>query len=373
MRWKLVADFKQRLNGLWEENRAQGSWAQARRKLHAVDYLSLFLFGLFNPVVRTMQGLCAASDLGRVREEVCGRHVSLGSFSEAQHLLDPALLENIFTGLSQEVGGRSAPNGSSPWVITDSTLWEALPRMGWALWRHQQKTQRAVRLHLCLHVLSDTPRRGTITAGNVGERQAWQEKWEPGINYIGDRNFGQDYRLLGQLEEKGCGYILRLRESATMTVEEEWPLLAEDKKAGVIRQAWVRLGCRKAYHSQRVRLVWVQTPKEVLLLVTNQQEMSAELVAQLYRQRWQVELFFRWIKCVLGCRHWLAESPEGVAIEIYLALIAALLLQLYSGARPNRRMMETLQFYAMGLASLEEVEERMKKEKARQAAKKQKT
>ncbi len=120
-------------------------------------------------------------------------------------------------------------------------------------------------------------------------------------------------------------------------------------------------------------MVWVQTPKEVLLLVTNQTEMSAALVAQLYRQRWQVELFFRWIKCVLGCRHWLAESPEGVALQIYLALIAALLLQLYSGARPNRRMMETLQFYAMGMASLEEVEAQLKKEKARREAKKQKS
>ena len=99
-----------------------------------------------------------------------------------------------------------------------------------------------------------------------------------------------------------------------------------------------------------MRLVWVETSKEVLLLVTNQepQEMPAELVAALYRQRWRIELFFRWIKCILGCRHWLAESPRGVAIEIYLALIAALLLQLYSGRRPNRRMLELIQLYLLG-------------------------
>ena len=69
--------------------------------------------------------------------------------------------------------------------------------------------------------------------------------------------------------------------------------------------------------------------------------MPAELVGALYHQRWRIELFFRWIKCILGCRHWLAESPRGVAIEIYLALIAALLLQLYSGRRPNRRMLQS--------------------------------
>ena len=55
------------------------------------------------------------------------------------------------------------------------------------------------------------------------------------------------------------------------------------------------------------------------------------------------------IKCILGCRHWLANSSRGVAIEIYLALIAALLLQLYSGRRPNRRMMENIELYLLGV------------------------
>jgi len=125
----------------------------------------------------------------------------------------------------------------------------------------------------------------------------------------------------------------------------------------VIRSAWVRLGCKARYRSQRLRVVWVQTDKEVLRLVTNlgPQELSAGEVALLYKQRWQIELFFRWVKCILGCRHWLAESPQGVAIEIYLALIGALLLQLYTGQQPNRRMMELIQFYLLGVATLEEL------------------
>ena len=159
-----------------------------------------------------------------------------------------------------------------------------------------------------------------------------------------------------RLEEAGCAYVLRLREQATIEVLEEIELSQTDRQAGVFRQAWIVLGCEARYRSTRVRVVWVQTPKEVLLLVTNQphKDMPAELVAALYRQRWQIELFFRWIKCILGCRHWLAESPRGVAIEIYLALIGALLLQLYSGRRPNRRMMELIQLHLLGLASNQE-------------------
>jgi IS4 transposase len=93
-------------------------------------------------------------------------------------------------------------------------------------------------------------------------------------------------------------------------------------------------------------------------------------VALLYKERWQIELFFRWVKCILGCRHWLAESPDGVAIEIYLALIAALLLQLYTGQAPNRRMMELIQFYLLGVASLDELEQGLERERQRVARRK---
>ena len=80
-------------------------------------------------------------------------------------------------------------------------------------------------------------------------------------------------------------------------------------------------------------------------------DLEADLVALGYRFRWSVELFFRWIKCLLGCRHWLAESPRGAAIQLYLALIAALLLQLYTGRKPNKRMLELLQWHQLGMAS----------------------
>jgi IS4 transposase len=68
-----------------------------------------------------------------------------------------------------------------------------------------------------------------------------------------------------------------------------------------------------------------------------------------------VELFFKWLKCILGCRHWLAESERGVALQIYCALIAALLLLRYSGRRPSKRAMEMIRFYLLGYATLEEL------------------
>ena len=187
---------------------------------------------------------------------------------------------------------------------------------------------------------------------------------------MGDRNYGEDYQLLAELAQRDCAYVIRLRANAVVQVDEDLALSAADRQAHVLRHAWVRLGARRTV---RTRLVWVQTPKEVLVVATNLSapEMSAELVAVLYRCRWQVELFFRWIKCILGQRHWLAESETGVTVQLYLALIAAVLLQLFTGRRPTRRMMELVQWYILGVASVAELTSGLERELARPAAKNQ--
>ncbi len=359
-RWKLIDDFRQRLAQTEENHPLPQTFSDPRRQLAHADYLSLFLFGLLNPCVRTMRSLCFASKFQRVQQEVCQRHVSLGSFSETQAMLDPAVLKEVFEDLSQQVQTK----GGDPrlkiknWLIQDSTLWEALPRMHWAMWRTQGKQQQALRLHLSLHLLDDKPSRVKITDGRHCERAAWRQQWKKGDAYVGDRYFGEDYGLLEQLRQQECFYVIRLREKASISVIEELPLTKADSDADVIRQAWVQLGCRPRYRIPPVRVVWVQGPEEVLLLVTNQsvEEMSAELVSLLYKRRWQVELFFRWIKCILGNRHWLAESKKGVAIQIYLALIAALLLQLRNGKRPTKRTMEAIQLHMLGWVTPDELQ-----------------
>ena len=101
--------------------------------------------------------------------------------------------------------------------------------------------------------------------------------------------------------------------------------------------------------------------------------LSAELVARVYRRRWQIECFFRWVKCLLGCRHWLAESPSGVSHQLYLALIAAVLFQRALGQRPNQRIFELIRLYQMGVATLDELMEGVPREIDRVAAKRKKS
>ena len=368
--WRLLEDFRQRLPRLMLAAPLHPSFADPRRLLAAADYLSLFLFGLLNPVARTMQALCAASKIQRVQNEVCGRAVSLGSFSDAQHLLDPALLHDLLAELGEEALARHpAPRagGLPDLCAVDATLWAALPRMAWAVWRTQKQTQRAVKLEIKFHVLTQMPQSPVVAPGKTCERKLWRKQWQRGDFYVADRYYAEDYRIFDELAAAGCSYIIRLRDEAVINWEQELPLTEADRAAGVVRDGWATLGCRKKYQSRRVRVVEITTAKGVLRLVSDcgPERLSAELIARLYRQRWEVELFFRWIKCTLGCRHWLAESQQGVTIQVYLALIAAALLQLYTGQRPNKRMMELIQFYLGGVARLDELERLLAEELAR--------
>jgi hypothetical protein len=254
------------------------------------------------------------------------------------------------------------------WMAQDGSLWSALPRMAWAIYgAGRNGDSHGVKLHLSFNLLDDKPARAAVRAGKDCERAVWKEQWQEGDAYVGDRYFGEDYRLLARLKFKRCVYVLRLRKEAVINVEEELPLTRADKSAGVVRQAWARLGAVARTRSIRVRVVWVEAEGHSLILVTNLpvEELAAELVSLLYRRRWKIELFFRWIKCIFGCRHFLAESERGVTIQIYLALIAALLLQLYTGRRPSKRMMELIQFYLLGYATLEELTTQLQRYLAR--------
>jgi hypothetical protein len=105
------------------------------------------------------------------------------------------------------------------------------------------------------------------------------------------------------------------------------------------------------YTGAPIRVVELHAAGQVFVLGTSRTDLPAELIGLIYRYRWQIELFFKWFKMILGSRHWLAESPHGVALQLYSALIATLLLTLSTGQRPSKRQMEALQLYFLGFAT----------------------
>lgn len=356
-RWRLIERFQAVLAEEVEKRGGPaGTWADPRRELELGHYLSLFLFGLFNPVVETMRGVCDASALARVQREVCGRTVSLGSFSEAQAVVDPTLLKAVLQRLAAEADTPALARGLRGCErVIDSSVWRVLPRMTWAFWRRQGGLDNAVRLHVALDLATGQMGDAKLTKAKRCERAQWREFAQPGTTDIADRYYSYDYKQLAQLQAAGTDFVVRLRIDAQWIEETCELLTADDRAAGVAWASTVRLG--KQGDGPRVRAVAILGEEETILVATSlpAADFAPEMIAAFYKQRWQVELFFRWLKCILGCRHWFAESEAGVALQVYLALIAAQLLVLYRGERPNRRQMEAIQFYLMGWATLEEL------------------
>jgi Transposase DDE domain len=311
-RWRLVERFQAALAAEVEKRGGPaGTWADPKRQLELPEYLSLFLFGLFNPVVETMRGLCEASQLERVQREVCGRPVSLGSFSEAQAVVEPELLKAVCERLAGEAATAAPrPGFRGRERVIDSTVWRVLPRMTWAFWRRQNGLDNAVRLHVDFDLAQGRVRQAEVTKAKVCERAQWWRFAQPGSCDIGDRYYGYDYKLLGKLQAKGTDFVVRLRVDAQWVEENCEVLTAAERAAGVTWAGTVRLG--KAGDGPRVRVIQLLGEDESILIATTLPAADAppETIAECYKHRWQVEMFFRWLKCILGCRE---RAGRGVA------------------------------------------------------------
>jgi hypothetical protein len=365
--FRVLREFRECLGRVVEEHGSHPSFKDSKRLLDIGDYLGLLLFGLLNPVARSLRGLNQASKIKKVQKDVCKRPASLGSLSEAQHLVDLEILEKVFEELSgqlceaQERDTTKKPRKVEEWLAHDSSVWSALPRMSWALYGGGRNgSAKAVSLNLSFHVGADAPARASVTEARKCERAALREILTPGAAYVGDRYYGIDYGFFEELEKMGCYYCIRLRDNAKMEVIEELKVSKEEAAAGVLWQARVRLGLgTKSARSCELRVVHVRgVTGEILVLATNltREELPGNEVALLYKNRWSIEYFFRWVKCVMGCGHWMAESENGVSIQIYLALIASLLLQLQLGRRPSQRVWELLQWHQSGCLEDDELE-----------------
>lgn len=339
------------------------------RELFFDQYATLLLLYYFSPVVDSLKGLQQLTKLEKV-QKLCGvKPTSQGSLSEASRVFDPQVLEPIMAELAAQA--MRSPAAMPPaneaalvgLIAVDGSLLRALPKMTWALW--QDATHRSAKMHVAFAVFPKVPVRATVTAGNGSERAEWRKMIEPGGFYVADRGYA-DFSLLREIDALGSRFVVRLQENTVYEIERENPLTPEDIAAGVIRDVIVRrLGTAKhnSLLERPLRIVQVQgeQPDQVWVLVTNDLTLSAELVLIAYRYRWQIELFFRWLKCVLGCRNLLSHSQRGVKLQVYMALISALLIGLWVGVKPNKRTYEMLCLYLSGWATLDELERHLLK------------
>ena len=355
--WKLLQEFRRRLQPHLAAATKTPTELDPRCELLAEDYFSLLLFGLFNPALRSMRALCYASARFAKMRTVCSRPIAPASFSEAQHLFDPEILATIVRQLAREAKGRAefgdprVRQAIGVLTAVDGTVLRAVHRMAWA---SVGKNGSAIKLHLHFSVFDQLPEDWTITPGHVCERKTLKAKVQPGAFYVADRLYSDDYAFLGRMLRQKIDFVLRLPGNAIRTpASPARPLTPEDRAAGVVSDRLAQLGAK--YTGAPIRVVEIHAAGQVFVLGTSREDLPAELIGLIYRYRWQIELFFKWFKMILGPRHWFAESPRGVAIQLYSALIATLLLTLLTGQRPSKRQMEALQLYFLSFVTEDEL------------------
>jgi hypothetical protein len=335
------------------------------RQLFYDQYASLLLLSFFNPVVTSLRGLQQTTTLAKVQERLGVHQTSLSTLSEAPYVFDATLLHEVLTTLGAQLRPHlplAEQAALAQLTAVDGSLLPALPRMAWALWQDDQP--RAAKMPVALAVRCQGPVDVTVTAGNGAERAEWRRLGQPGGFYVVDRG-SVDSSLFQELHDVPCRFLCRVKDNAAYEVQEARALSPAAVQAGVVDDAVLRrLGT--AHHTrllpQPFRVVQVATGKTrqdgtpaMLVLVTHRLDLDAELIAVAYRYRWAVELFFRWVKGVLGCRHVLRQGINGVRIQVYAAFIASLLISLWVGRAPTKRTYEMLCFYLSGWASAEEV------------------
>jgi hypothetical protein len=309
--------------------------------------------------------------------------------SESVTVFDPERLKEIIGELSSQlqVHGRDKrlDNVRGSITLVDGTLLAALPRMAEASLLKGETGSGLVKWHLHTHFEVDryVPTRIDVTrqgGGVCDERAVLERSVASDHLYVMDRGYAK-FALFNQIVAADSSYVCRIRDNSVYDVVEDRPLTEAARAERVLHDAVITLGvgsAKEARPDHRIRLITIQCKPHrkagrsqrysragstgpacdgVLRLATNLLDVPAEIIALLYHERWTIEIFFRFFKQILGCRHLLSHSQRGIEIETYCAIIACMLINLWTGKKPTLATREMLFWYFIGMADLDELME----------------
>ena len=362
--------------------------------LELVDVLLVLLAGFFNPLVDSQRLLEALSSQEWMQRQTGVGRIPRSTFSDALKRFDPEALRPLIAGLVQQcpvlVGqDRDLAGVTRPIVAADGSYFNLAGEVAWALACRRGKgaePQARVRLNLQLDVESFLPVEASVSGAAEGsEAAAVARRLKAGVIYVVDRNFNH-FGFIRAVLAKGSNLVLRLRKDVGFTVQAPQELSARDRAEGILGDdQGVLSGPTSASNQGRKSrtapppapplrrvTVWDPVQQEAVLLLTDLLDVPAYVVAALYRRRWQIELFFRWLKCWANLKHLYSLSPQGITLQFYVAVIATLLLHLATGRqRVSKYSLFWLASVASGQATWQEMEQglaRIEREKALEKA-----
>lgn len=289
-----------------------------------------------------------------------GQHYHLGTgpirratMADACARRNPAVFEDLVKVLMAAASRSVRRQVQDGLLLLDSTSFTLSGRgFEWAQASRTRHTQ-GLKLHLVYDLGRSTPVLQEITAANVNDiTQAAGIPLRRGATYVFDKGYC-DYNWWARFNEHDVRFITRLKRNARVALVEARAVPEQDA-AMILADELIRFsnphpgGPRKNTYNAPLRRVTVHRPDHdtPLVLVTNDLTRSATEVAACYKARWQIELFFKWLKQNLRIKAFLGRSENAVRIQILCALVAYLLVALYRQAhaatRPMLRVLDEL-------------------------------
>jgi len=339
------------------DQHVQAPPTHGNQSLHLRGLLALLLSAAFEPATRSLRTIDDLSLLPKLQALTGVERVARSTLSDALARFDPAQLAPIIKALKRELPQLDRLDPHTAQLVgkilaADGSWFNLAGQVDHALHctRGNKGRQCRVRLNLQLDVDGFYPDTFDVSGqGDGSESAAFARNLQPHSIYLLDRNF-VSFAFLNAVLARPSHFVLRLKKKVNFTVESTRTLTEEDRRHGVLRDETGYLSgpasvgnadarsCSDRPPTQQLRrvVVWDPVKQQEVELVTDLLDVEAFVVGTLYRLRWQIELYFRWLKVLAGFRHLISQSEHGVRMQFYIGVLMALLIHLHTGLRPSK-------------------------------------
>lgn len=343
------------------------------RQLFLDDVFILSLLAFHNPTLRSLRTREDFSQTRQAQKHLSLRKVCRSTLADFLALSDPTRLQPLLDHLRGELARKQVLRSDTTdlhtllkrTIAVDGTFLPALADVAWAVGtRNQQVATKRYRARIDCQLAVDTflPELLVIPDPGQSESSSAARHIQPGKLYIYDRGFSSYELLHAHYEpdaEAPAGwsdkaqFVIRYKPAGGNAPELQeavaQPLTEADQQAGILSDRMGVFHGSSAKHPVLpvpLREVRISTEEQgkpgVLRLITNLHEVPAATLGLLYRQRWQIELFFRWLKSIANFTHLINHTRQGLLTELYVTLIGVLLMYLHTGYRPSKYLFSLL-------------------------------
>ena len=363
--------------------------AHGNAQLELTDVLIVLLAAFFNPMVRSQRLIEALSSQQWMQDKHGIRRVPRSTLSDALKRFDPAVLKPLIGQLAARIPALARRDSdlaavTRQIVAADGTYLNLAGEVAWSLLSRRgrgPKVQARVRLDFQLDIETFAPLEVQVCGGDQGsEPLALLKHLRPDVIYLVDRGY-VSFALLEGLLAAGSNFVMRLKKDVGFEPREQRALCPRDVELDIRRDEVGILPGPKSKGNDDLRSytcpppaatlrrvsVWDAKNKSEVILLTDMLDLPAAVIAELYRRRWVIELFFKWLKCYAGFDHAISQSPRGLTLQFYVAVIGTLLLHLATGRPVSKYAVFWLHAVASGQATWQEMQAglaRIEREKA---------